>query len=303
MISLPPYMYMHTVYAYACIFLNFILLVSLFFVLLLILLFLHCNLYFGTGWYPSCYFEYIPLSALKSDPEQYLSNNNPDDLEQMTPYYYIAYYTDSDCADLTGIISGISGEDITIPTMDESFTCSEATICAIDSNSEACKAVDPTLLANINNRTNVLNILVNDDGTIQEYDPSNVNIGEDINVTHSQTACGKSSILASCYYQEFSGITLAQNPKYLIGDFNSATTTTSNDDDGIDDETETETTKYNDHGIDGHNHDTDHSFPDNDETVELPPTTMEDSAATAATGGSAHFVVLVAVAVSTAIPS
>jgi hypothetical protein len=259
----------------------------------------------STAWYPSCHYNQIPLSVLKNNPEEYLSNNNPDDLEQMTPFFYIAYYTDSTCTDLTGITSGISGEDITIPTMDKSFTCSEATICAVNSNSELCNAVDPTLLTNVNNRTNIINIVVNDDGTIQEYDPSNVHIGEDINVTHTQTECGKSSVLANCYYQEFSGVTLAQNPKYLVGDFNSPTTS-SNDDDGIDDDndddddetTDTETTEYNDHGIDGHNHDTDHSFPDYDEIVELPPTTMEDSsAATTATGGSAHFV-LVAVAVS-----
>jgi hypothetical protein len=163
---------------------------------------------------------------LKSDPEQYLSNNNPDDLEQMTPYFYVAYYTDSDCTDLTGIISGISGEDIIILSMDESFTCSEATICAIDSNSTACKTiVGPTNTAEVV----TANIIVNDDGTIQEYDPSNVNTGEDINQTHTQTgsalsSCGKSSVLANCYYQEFSGVTLAQNPKYIIGNFNSTTT-------------------------------------------------------------------------------
>merc|ERR1711957_125337 len=87
-------------------------------------------------------------------------------------------------------------------------------------------------------------------------------------------------------------------------DYNS-TTTSSNDVDGIDDsnetKTETEPMEYNDHGIDGHNHDTDHSSPDLDETVELLSTTMEDSAAaaTTATGGSAHFVVkVIAVAVS-----
>merc|ERR1740130_1608141 len=74
-----------------------------------------------------------------------------------------------------------------------------------------------------------------------------------------------------------------------------STTTTSNDNDGIDDsnETETEPVVYNDHGIEGHNHDTDHSSPDIDETVELLSTTMDDSGATTiATGGSAHFVVL-----------
>jgi len=88
-------------------------------------------------------------------------------------------------------------------------------------------------------------------------------------------------------------------------DFNSTTTTSNDDNDGIDDsnetETETEPMEYNDHGIDGHNHDTDHSSPDLDETVELLSTTMEDSAATTttATGGSAHFVVkVIAVAVS-----
>jgi len=250
---------------------------------------------------------------LKSDPEQYLSNNNPDDLEQMTPYFYVAYYTDSDCTDLTGIISGISGEDIIILSMDESFTCSEATICAIDSNSTACKTiVGPTNTAEVV----TANIIVNDDGTIQEYDPSNVNTGEDINLTHTQTgsallsSCGKSSVLANCYYQEFSGITLAQNPMYLIGQFNtSATTDNINTNNNADTDTtdttdttesineEEEEEEFNDHGIDGHNHATDHSNPYMDETEVLLPTTMDDSSSAAGAIKTGSVLVLVLAAI------
>jgi hypothetical protein len=234
----------------------------------------------------------------------------------MIPFYYIAYYTDNACTDLTGIISGISGEDITIQSMDDSFTCSEATICAIDSNSTACKNIveGPTNTAEVVVVT--ANIIVNDDGTIQEYDPSNVNTGEDINLTHAQTgsallsSCGKSSVLANCYYQEFSGITLAQNPMYLIGQFNtSATTDNINTNNNADTDTtdttdttesineEEEEEEFNDHGIDGHNHATDHSNPYMDETEVLLPTTMDDSSSAAGAIKTGSVLVLVLAAI------
>jgi hypothetical protein len=171
---------------------------------------------------------------LKKNPDEYLSNNNIVDLEQMIPFYYIAYYEDNTCTDLTGIISGISGEDINIRSMDDSFTCSDATICAINAESKACMDIiaDPTTTTAAVSVT--ANFIVTDNGsTIEEYDPSNSNGGENINLKHTQSlsSCHQSSILSNCYYQLFSGITLAKSPNYLIGDFNSADSSNVNDDD------------------------------------------------------------------------
>ncbi|OEU17939.1 hypothetical protein FRACYDRAFT_238369 [Fragilariopsis cylindrus CCMP1102] len=137
-----------------------------------------------------------------------------------------------------------------------------------------------------------------------QYSTRRTMMEEDVDGGDSDFNSTTTSSFNSTTTSSFNSTTTSSFNSTTTSSFNS-TTTSSNDVDGMDDssetETETEPNEYNDHGIEGHNHDTDHSSPDLDETVELLSTTMEDSAAatTTATGGSAHSVVLViALAVS-----
>jgi hypothetical protein len=169
------------------------------------------------SWF-DCYFSYWTLDNLKDKPE-ILANDNPEDLAMMQTYSYLAYYEDDTCTDLASIIPSVNGKTLDIPPVSNTnLTCNLQAMCAIDPNSEACQTVRDEGADNVQ-----LTIETRPDettGTVNVYscDSSNVAAGEEECNLQLPSDCGRSSIYSNCYFRYLSGPTLAQNPRFLVGE-------------------------------------------------------------------------------------
>ena len=173
------------------------------------------------GWYRGCKgFGYKFLDDLQSNPE-IMANDNPEDIEKMQDFTYLLYYDDDACTDLASIEPAASGQVLTIPTVsDPNLSCGTQSVCAVDSSSDACKQIqDEDSVATVPVWTRV------DEDTgevdILQCDSTNEAAGEAECLKVMPQDCIKSSIFSNCYYRWLSGPALAQNPRYLVGEFES----------------------------------------------------------------------------------
>ena len=157
-------------------------------------------------WYKDCYWSYWTLEDLRTQPE-IMVNDNPTDLAMMENYAYLAYcYDDEACTDLASVVPTATGMTLEFPPASNSqLSCQFQAMCAIDPGSAACSYIrDPDAeVARINLETRV------DETT---------GAGQEECALKTPSDCVKSSIFSNCHFRYLSGNTLAQNPRFLIGE-------------------------------------------------------------------------------------
>ena len=171
------------------------------------------------NWYGGCgSYNYQSLDDLQNNPE-ILANDNPKDLEQIKDFYYLVYYEDDSCTDLSGVVAATSGQQLDVPLVSNpDLSCTAQAICGLDPTSETCQFLrDGDAVAEIVAETRT------DETTgemgVYECDSSNEAAGEETCKLVLPRDCNKSSIFSNCFYRKISGPALAQNPRNLVGEF------------------------------------------------------------------------------------
>lgn len=171
-------------------------------------------------WYPGCSsYEYFSLGALTENPNL-LANSNPVDLDGMKDFIYYVYYEDDECTEPASIWSSIDGEEVTVDIVSNytEYSCAVRSGCAINPSSPLCKALrdGPDHTASFVSKTEI------DKSTghqmVYDCDTSNVEVGQEECSVISPRECIASSLIPGCHLRFFSGPTLAQYPRVLIGD-------------------------------------------------------------------------------------
>ena len=85
--------------------------------------------------YPACGYAYLPEEALQ-DPTLL---GNADEADQLSDYYYIAYYQDEICTDIVGIRAFLSGEVSALPQVGEDVSCRDAMACLYNPSGPSCQ--------------------------------------------------------------------------------------------------------------------------------------------------------------------
>lgn len=176
------------------------------------------------AWYLGCgSWHFQLLDNLKSNPE-IMANDNPDDLEKIDNFLYLMYYEDDTCTDLASVIPAASGQELTFSTVsDPDLSCRVRAICGVDPTSDACvrirdgsstaEAVQFRSESRVDEATGEVGVYTCVSGNeAADEDECNVRKPQD---------CIKSSVFSNCSFRYLSGPTLAQNPRYLVGDFES----------------------------------------------------------------------------------
>ena len=171
------------------------------------------------GWYGGCGgWHFQLLDDLQSNPEM-MANDNPGDMEKIQDFTYIVFYEDDACTEIASIDPAASGQVLTIPTVsDPGLSCRAQSVCAVDPSSDACVQIqDENSIATVP----VLTRVDKDTGEVDilQCDTTNEAVDEDPCLKVMPQDCIKSSVFSNCYYRFLSGPTLAQNPRYLVGDF------------------------------------------------------------------------------------
>lgn len=184
-------------------------------------------------WYKDCYWSYWTLDDLRTQPE-IVANDNPTDLAMMENYAYLAYYEDDACTDLASLVPTATGMTLEFPPASNSqLSCQLQAMCAVDPGSAACSSIrDPDAeVAQVNLETRV------DETTgavdVYECDTSNAAAGQDECALKTPTDCVQSSIYSNCHFRYLSGNTMAQNPRFLVGEVDAADATPDEEDGGM----------------------------------------------------------------------
>ena len=158
------------------------------------------------------------LENFKQTPEL-MANDNPQDLEMMKEYIYLAYYEDDACTDLSAIVTTASGKQIDLPQVSNpDLSCNIQAICGIDPASHQCKAIQDVAVAvaerfaetRVDPETNELDVY--------ECDSSNEAVGQEECALFRPQDCGESSIFTNCYFRYVSGPEFATNPRVIVGE-------------------------------------------------------------------------------------
>ena len=161
------------------------------------------------------------LVDLQSNPE-IMANDNPEDLEKMQDFLYLIYYEDDACTDLASVITTASGQELTFPTVsDPDLSCRMQAICGVDPTSDACVRIrdgsSPAEALQFRSESRV-------DEATGEVGVYTCTLGngaadeDECNVRKPQD-CIKSSVFSNCSFRYLAGPTLAQNPRFLVGEF------------------------------------------------------------------------------------
>lgn len=149
----------------------------------------------------------------------------------MEDYAYLAYYEDDACTDLASVVPTATGMTMEFPPVSTSqLSCQVQAMCAVDPGSMACSHIrDPNVeVAQVNLETRVDTTTGAVD--VYECDTSNAAAGQDECALKTPQDCVQSSIFSNCYFRYLSGNTLAQNPRFLVGEVGATADTTTPDD-------------------------------------------------------------------------
>lgn len=183
-------------------------------------------------WYKDCYWSYWTLDDLRTQPE-IMANDNPADLAMMENYAYLAYYEDDACTDLASVVPTATGMTLEFPPASNSqLSCQLQAMCAVDPESAACSAIRDANaeVAQVNLETRVDTTTGAVD--VYECDTSNAAAGQDECALKTPSDCVQSSIYSNCHFRYLSGNTLAQNPRFLVGEVDATTDTPPDEDEG-----------------------------------------------------------------------
>lgn len=186
-------------------------------------------------WYRDCYWSYWTLDDLRTQPE-IMANDNPADLAMMENYAYLAYYEDDACTDLASVVPTATGMTLEFPPVSNTqLSCQLQAMCAVDPESATCSSIrDPNAeVAQVNLETRVDTTTGAVD--VYECDTSNAAAGQDECALKTPSDCVQSSIYPNCHFRYLSGNTLAQNPRFLVGEVDASTDAAPDDEKGNDD--------------------------------------------------------------------
>ena len=167
------------------------------------------------GGYPACGYAYLPEEALH-DPTLL---GNADEADQLTDYYYIAYYQDEICTEPVGIRAFVSGEEISLLRTGEDVSCRDAMACLYNPGGPSCQerrggADSPLGEVNATFYTSVTDssVVSSCDGTLAKIE------GSCVDETPDQ--CVQSGVFAGepCMFRIVSASYVALNPGILVAE-------------------------------------------------------------------------------------